>query len=124
LLLPMDSLLMPRSRTKADFAQTHRFPEFLQVPRHPFGVVVGVVVVQRGGHGNSCGVEHNWRCKQLGGEEGGELLLGFGVLLRSSVDSIGLRLNFAVGSGGMRGLFSSKRCQQPVGAQFPAAQDA
>ncbi len=30
--LPMSSRLMPRSRARVDVAQTHRFPEFLQVP--------------------------------------------------------------------------------------------
>jgi hypothetical protein len=33
LILPMDSRLMPLSRAKADVAQSHRFPEFLQAPR-------------------------------------------------------------------------------------------
>ena len=31
LILPMDSRLMPLSRARADVAQTHRFPECLQV---------------------------------------------------------------------------------------------
>ena len=31
LTLPMDSRLMPRSRARVGVAQTHRFPEFLQV---------------------------------------------------------------------------------------------
>ena len=34
-ILPMDSRLMPRSRARADAAQTHRFQEFLQAPRQP-----------------------------------------------------------------------------------------
>jgi hypothetical protein len=33
LILQMDSRLLPRSRARADVAQTHRFPEFLQAPR-------------------------------------------------------------------------------------------
>jgi hypothetical protein len=32
LFLPMDSRLIPLSRAVAVVAQTHRFPEFLQVP--------------------------------------------------------------------------------------------
>lgn len=37
LILPMDSRQMPLSRVRADAAQTHRFPEFLQAPRYPLG---------------------------------------------------------------------------------------
>jgi hypothetical protein len=57
LILPMHSRLMPRSRARVDVAQTHRFLEFLKPTRQPladaFGVVMGVVVVRRGGHGGS-----------------------------------------------------------------------
>jgi hypothetical protein len=54
LILPMDSLLMPRSRARLDVAQSHRFREFLQATRQrltdALGVVVSFVVVRHGGH--------------------------------------------------------------------------
>jgi hypothetical protein len=54
--MPKDSLLVPRSRARVDVAQTHRLPECLPEPRQPLedtlDVVVGVVVVLRGGHGD------------------------------------------------------------------------
>ena len=57
LILPMDSRLMALSRARVDAAQTDRLPEFLKPTRQPvadaLGVVVGVVVVLRGGHGGS-----------------------------------------------------------------------
>ena len=45
---------MPLSRPGVDGAHTHRFPEFMQARRQPFadalGIIMGVVVVRRGGH--------------------------------------------------------------------------
>jgi len=47
----MDFRLMPRSLSRVEVVQTHRFREFLQAPRQPLayalGVFVGVMVVRR-----------------------------------------------------------------------------
>lgn len=59
LILLIESQRMASSRARLDIAQTQRFPKLLKPTRQPLaetlGLVVGVVVVRRGGHGGSYG---------------------------------------------------------------------
>lgn len=68
-LYPADATLT----SEAIFVQSATFPEFLKTIWQPLadalGVVVGVVVVRRSGHGNLCGMECGQRSEQHGGEE-------------------------------------------------------